>query len=144
MKYVIASLIALFCYTNLYSEEVPEPPFSQDDVRCMELNIHHEARGESLAGKKAVALVTINRFKSKKFPNDICSVVFQKYQFSWTATVNKNTKLKVDPKITEIAIDALSNKYKDLTRGALYFHNMTVESFKRKEVARIGNHIFYN
>jgi N-acetylmuramoyl-L-alanine amidase len=143
LKYVLAIFISLLCYTPLYSEEVPEQLFSQQDVRCLELNIHHEARGEPLAGKKAVALVTLNRAKSGKFPSDVCSVVYQKYQFSWTAYVPKNTKLKVDPHITEIAIAALSNKYKDFTRGALYFHNGTVESFKRREVTRIGNHIFY-
>ena len=66
---------------------------------CLATNIYHEARGESYAGKVAVANVTMNRVTSPKFPNTICDVVYQaqtkenwkgntvpkrnKCQFSW-------------------------------------------------------------
>jgi spore germination cell wall hydrolase CwlJ-like protein len=111
----------------------------------MELNLHYEARGESLAGKKAVANVTINRVKSKKFPNTVCSVVKQPYQFSWVKMFPDYAKTKVaDPQIKQIAYDSiLSRKWKDNTNGALFFHNNTVDDFKRKKVAVIGNHKFY-
>lgn len=68
-------------------------------AQCLATNIYHEARGESYAGKVAVANVTMNRVKSPKFPNTICEVVYQsqtrenwkgeevpkrnKCQFSW-------------------------------------------------------------
>ena len=66
-----------------------------EDLICLAENIYWEARNQSLEGKLAVAHVTINRVESKKFPNDVCSVVKQtKYypsgkidlhscQFSW-------------------------------------------------------------
>lgn len=113
------------------------------DVRCMELNIHYEARGESDIGKKAVALVTANRAKSKKFPSDICSVVYQPGQFSWVKQFPNHHKTKVSPRITQIAIETLTNKYHDVTRGALYFNTTTIEPFNKQVVATIGNHRFY-
>lgn len=70
-----------------------------NQAHCLSTNIYHEARGESYAGKVAVANVTMNRVKSPKFPNTICEVVYQsqtrenwkgeevpkrnKCQFSW-------------------------------------------------------------
>jgi spore germination cell wall hydrolase CwlJ-like protein len=119
------------------------PGFDLKDLRCLELNIHYEARGESDKGKLAVGMVTLNRAKNKNFPKQICDVVYQKYQFSWTTQFPNHSKTKVDPKITLLAMDLLTNKYKDFTNGALYFHNAEVESFDRKVVAQIGSHTFY-
>ena len=50
----------------------------------MALNIYHEARGESIEGQYAIAHVTLNRVASTKWPDSICDVVYQPYQFSWT------------------------------------------------------------
>lgn len=109
----------------------------------MELNIHYEARGESLLGKKAVALVTLNRTKSDKFPSNICSVVYQPGQFSWVKLFPNHKHTKVDPSITKIAIESLSNKYRDITKGALFFNASNIDPFNRQVVAQIGNHTFY-
>lgn len=51
---------------------------------CLSLNIYHEARGESIDARGAVATVTINRTKDKDHPNSICGVVNESKQFSWT------------------------------------------------------------
>ncbi len=53
-------------------------------VDCLTANIYFEARGEGIDGMKAIAALTMNRVKHKAFPNDVCSVVFQPKQFSWT------------------------------------------------------------
>ena len=50
----------------------------------MALNIYHEARGEVTEGQIAVAQVTVNRAKDKRWPDTICGVVYQSKQFSWT------------------------------------------------------------
>ena len=70
-----------------------------NQMHCLATNIYHEARGESFAGKVAVANVTHNRVDSTKYPNTYCGVVYQaqmyvnwrgnevparhKCQFSW-------------------------------------------------------------
>ena len=46
-----------------------------EDLRCLAENIYHEARGEPLAGQYAVAEVTMNRVRSREFPNSVCAVV---------------------------------------------------------------------
>jgi spore germination cell wall hydrolase CwlJ-like protein len=79
--------------------ETYEESIDINQAHCLSTNIYHEARGESYAGKVAVANVTMNRVKSSKFPNTICEVVYQsqmrenwkgeevpkrnKCQFSW-------------------------------------------------------------
>lgn len=110
------------------------------DIKCLAANIHYEARGESKKGQIAVAHVTLNRTKDKRFPKTVCGVVKQPGQFSW---VKDNPVMKAPKKFQELALEVLSGKYKDPTRGALFFHNGSVESFKRRELIRIGEHIFY-
>ena len=79
--------------------ETYEESIDINQAHCLATNIYHEARGESYAGKVAVANVTMNRVKSSKFPNTMCEVVYQsqmrenwkgeevpkrnKCQFSW-------------------------------------------------------------
>ena len=55
------------------------------------LNIYHEARGEGVMGKIAVAVVTLNRVGNDDFPDTIKEVITQHKQFSW---YNKNKRSK--------------------------------------------------
>lgn len=56
----------------------------ESELMCMAKNIFFEARGETDMGKLAVAHVTLNRVKSKRFPNTVCGVVHQAhYKTSW-------------------------------------------------------------
>jgi len=116
----------------------------------MELNLHYEARGESQMGIIAVGHVTMNRVKNIRFPNSICGVVYQPYQFSWTINMLESTAIatKISSKIKEIAYNlVISKSIKDNTVGSLFFHNTTVKSFYErfgyKYHMQIGNHIFY-
>jgi hypothetical protein len=58
---------------------------AKQETECLATNIYFEARGESVEGQKAVAFVTLNRVESDKFPNDICSVVYQAKHSRWWA-----------------------------------------------------------
>ena len=55
---------------------------------CLAKNVYFEAASEPFDGKVAVAMVTMNRVKHNDFPNDVCSVVYERNkrtcQFSWT------------------------------------------------------------
>jgi spore germination cell wall hydrolase CwlJ-like protein len=57
---------------------------------CLAQNIYFEARNESTAGQIAVGQVTFNRVNSKRFPNNVCDVVYQgpKYE-SWNTRKDK-------------------------------------------------------
>src|SRR5579859_5968562 len=64
------------------------------ELTCLALNVYYEARGESVAGMYAVAEVTMNRVASRRFPQTVCAVVYEKRwdwlrkryvsAFSWT------------------------------------------------------------
>lgn len=112
---------------------------------CLVRNVYQEARAEPYKGKVAVALVTLNRTKSDRFPSTICGVVYQKGQFSWTKNYSK---VKVHAGQWQDAKDAAFAAYMGLdTLGsfnATHFHNNKVNpGWKLKKVAKIGNHHFY-
>lgn len=50
---------------------------SNKDIVCLATNIYHEARGESTVGKIAVGLVVLNRVAARRWPDSICSVVYE-------------------------------------------------------------------
>ena len=46
-------------------------------VKCLALNMYHEARSQGTAGLFAVSAVVLNRVNDKRFPNSVCEVVYQ-------------------------------------------------------------------
>jgi spore germination cell wall hydrolase CwlJ-like protein len=113
-------------------------------VLCLALNIFHEAGNESIIGQRAIAHVTINRVHSDIYPNNVCKVVYQPNQFSWTSMKLPKPTLEnlVIPK--KVAREALLGRSKDPTHGATHFHNRSVNPrWNLTRVAVIGNHIFY-
>jgi spore germination cell wall hydrolase CwlJ-like protein len=114
----------------------------QQKVRCLSEVVYHEARGESYRGQLAVAQTVLNRVKSSRFPNHVCTVVFQKGQFSWTKTWNKSWNADRDSR--QVARVALMGSHSMKDFKALYFHNTNVNpNWNRKRLATIGNHVFY-
>lgn len=120
----------------------------QKEIKCLAENIYYESSGESLAGKLAVAKVTLNRTEHPNYPNTICEVVYQKHQFSWT----RDKALRAKPKDSavwreaiNIATDAYYSGLEELDHfKAISFHNLTVKpKWNLKRVAKIGKHIFY-
>jgi spore germination cell wall hydrolase CwlJ-like protein len=124
---------------------------SDEDKICLAKNIYFEARGESQVGQAAVAWVTLNRVLASEFPTDICAVVWQSSQFSWTHD-GKSDRPK-DPvawataqAIAAEVIDAYGVD-RDPTEGATYFHADSVRpgwSRKFNRVVQIDGHIFYS
>ena len=129
----------------------------QHDIKCLTLNIFHEARSESKAGQRAVASVTLNRVASKHYPNTICDVVYQKgwdsirkryvSQFSWTE-FDQPPKLKSKAwhRALKIAEEVYKEKDKKLLKGALFYHTKRIKpswARKKRPIAKIGSHIFY-
>lgn len=138
----------------------------ETQVNCLANNIYHEARGEKSEGRYAVAWVTMNRVKSKKFPNTICGVVHQavrhngklvkhRCQFSWYCD-GKSDRINTHNIIErrawqnakDIAVDVMTMQMKDFdpTKGAVMYHNTHVKPKWRKsfkKTVKIGRHIFY-
>ena len=126
-----------------------------NQMHCLATNIYHEARGESFAGKVAVANVTHNRVNSIKYPDTYCGVVYQaqmyvnwrgnevparhKCQFSWYCDgKSDDIVLKTaDGKIIkshmlaweeslQIATQMIQGNLPDITDGATHYYNHNI------------------
>ena len=125
------------------------------EIRCLALNIYHEARGESDAGKLAVGHVVMNRSSDRRFPSTVCDVVGQggakplhKCQFSWwcDGRSDKPTDWQSWYKSQDFARRIYVGISTDPTRGALWYHAEYVEPHWKDSLRRgpkIGQHIFY-
>ena len=141
--------------------------FAHEETECLATNIYFEARGESYEGQKAVAFVTLNRVDSNKFPNDICSVVYQakhsdwwaehkdrlvpirnKCQFSWYCD-GKSDRIRNSSdyqRLYTLAAEVITGRHEDNTEGALWYHANYVRPDWRLAYAKtvdIDDHIFY-
>jgi spore germination cell wall hydrolase CwlJ-like protein len=129
---------------------------TQKQVTCLADNMYFEAAHEPLAGKKAVAFVTINRLQTGNYADDICGVVTQKTgrtcQFSWYCeSKHTNNRLTIREsslynEIRQLAVNMVVNfeRYEDVTKGATFYHADYVNpQWNLKKVDQIGRHIFY-
>lgn len=115
------------------------------EVTCLARNIYHEARGESLKGQVAVALVTLNRTKHGNYPSTVCGVVYDKGQFSWTSAPTRIVNNTAWKSSIELAEAVLEGNITLPNFNALYFHNVSIRPKWKTKVRplRIGNHVFF-
>ena len=132
------------------------------ELGCLAANLYFEARSEPLKGQLAVAKVTLNRVKSKQYPDSICAVVFQRKQFSWTHQ-QPWTKIQkalngLEPSKNPLEVSAYQQAMKTaktslktdlkhiLPDDALWYHATYVNpkwNRKMKQVKKVGSHVFY-
>ena len=150
-------ILLLICYTS-YAEEPNE------DRICLAKNIYFEAGNQPLAGRLAVAHVTLNRVIDQQFPNSICEVIYQaswhenwkgdmvptlgQCQFSWfcDGKSDEPTDSKTWIESLEVASKLLLIRPLDITEGALWYHadySKPYWSDYLKRTVTIENHLFY-
>jgi len=118
-------------------------------VMCLALNIYFEARGEDMLGQLAVAEVTLNRVESSRYPDNVCDVVWQHKQFSWThdGKSDKPKDARAWAEAQRIARIALSeNEMAVVGDGVTHYHASYVSPYwasSYERVAKVGKHIFY-
>ena len=121
------------------------------DTYCLALAMYWEAKGEGPDGMRAVASVVLNRVAHPEFPDTVCGVVQQggdtgPCQFSWWCDGRSDQPVEARPWATaqRIAERALNGQPADPTRGALFFHNISLDDpWARERTVRIGQHVFY-
>ncbi len=151
LKTLILSVALLLVSVGQYSanaETLPESIPGQE-LGCLAMNIYHEARGEPVKGKLAVAAVTMNRVKAKYYPDTVCEVVWQRKQFSWTGlklkyhTVKDTVAWSNAIKIAQQFIDG--GNWPGVGK-ATHYHSIAVSPSWKDDnqlVAQVGNHLFY-
>lgn len=116
-------------------------------LECLALALYFEARGEPLEGQVAVAEVIYNRVVDTRYPDDICSVVYQKKQFSWThdGKSDRPKDHKTYKEILELSKEIQKGNL-FVGHGATHYHSTKVKPYWRSsltKIKQIGNHIFY-
>ena len=138
----------ILAFSTLMSLQFCSPPAPAAYVPawqfCMALNIYHEARGESLHGQMAVALVTLRR---AQYNGDfICREVFRRSQFSWTL---KEEALPLTDVVAWQQAMTIAERVwftRDFTGKATHYHATHVTpSWAANMVytGQWGNHYFY-
>ena len=119
------------------------------DMRCLAQAVYFESRGEPLDGQLAVAHVVINRAESSTFPDDYCSVVTQRAQFSFVRggrIPEPNASTAAWSRARAIARIAHQELWDSEAGEALYFHATHVSprwARRMENIARIDKHLFY-
>lgn len=85
----------------------------KQDIECLATALMSEASVGTYEERVAVAWTIFNRVNSTKFPNSICGVVNQPYQYA--------TNQKPTQELMDLAKTLISNPGSDPTTGAIYF-----------------------
>ena len=131
----------------------PLPPDDLKSVTCLAQNLWFEARGSSVTDQLAVANVVLNRVADPRYPNDICEVIWQPYQFSWTNDGRSDQVRVANPmdrqawkQIVALSIAVVKGEADDPTQGATHFHASYVQpawARSLQRIVRIDDHVYY-
>jgi len=107
------------------------------DTECLAKNIYFEARDREAGGRLAVAMVSVYRMESNRYPDTMCKVVWQKNknrrgkmvaQFSWTLDGLSDRPVEKDAWIKAQVAAIWVMAYKDTLikynylDGAMHYH----------------------
>lgn len=118
---------------------------------CLALNVYFEARSEPVVAQFAVAQVTMNRVLSDKYPDNVCDVVWQRKQFSWTHD-GKSDKPKDKNAwnraqwVAEVTLNDDDRSITIIPKDVLHYHADYVQPYWTTScvrITKIGRHIFY-
>ena len=153
-----ASLIGLTAGTISYAED-----WKTSELECLSRNIYFESLNQSVMGQMAVAHVTLNRVKLKRYPDSLCGVVTDSKkndkgevrknacQFSWYCDgkddTPKNMSLYEDAvTVAKVSIQIFYT-FCYITGGATHYHaDYVTPSWAKtmQRVAKVDDHIFYD
>lgn len=124
----------------------PSPQAPANTTLCLAQVIYFEAAHEPANGLKAVAATVFHRTKSSQYPSSICKVVYQPYQYSWTA-IAENRHRTPPAKYVEMAKTFLTTRETiEAEFPVTHFHHRSmVPSWARTltYMFTIGQHKFY-
>ena len=88
IKFIGILIAATIITSQIQAAEINSNMF-EDEAACMQYNVYHEGRGLGRNEQLLIGLTTLERVKSKDYPNTVCGVVWQHNnkgtaQFSWT------------------------------------------------------------
>ncbi|HEY0012672.1 MAG TPA: cell wall hydrolase [Allosphingosinicella sp.] len=122
-----------------------------EEQDCLASAVYFEARGEQLQGQLAVAGVVLNRVASSRYPDTICEVVEQPWQFSFVNATGRipeaDRSSAAWQNAVAIARIAQAGTARAVDSDVLWYHAEYVSPSWGRRLARqdkIGLHIFYS
>lgn len=120
------------------------------EMRCLALNIYHEAVKEPYYGMVAVGQVTMNRFQSGRWGN-LCDTVYAKAQFSWTLDKKRVAMVpsgKYWLKAQKVAKDVARGLRLKRLENSIFYHADYIPAPKWITEVKVrhvvGRHLFYD
>lgn len=141
-----------------YAEEYRVPNFNDlsksrlSSLECLAVNAYHESRSQSDIANMFVIASVLNRVKDRRYPNDVCKVVFQKSQYSWTGDglSDKISNSKQYKRLYKLVEKFILNKeiMNSLSQGVDHYHTTSIKPYwadsdKMKYVNTVDDHMFY-
>jgi N-acetylmuramoyl-L-alanine amidase len=124
-------------------EESVKISLTDNEIDLLARLVRAEAQTEPLKGKIAVACVVLNRVESKKFPDTIKEVIYERGQFQ--PVQNGEINKPADEESIKAVKAALSDQ-RHLAPGALFFYNPNIATSRwldtRTTTMVIGQHVF--
>lgn len=121
----------------------PATVSSKAELDCLATAVWFESRGETLEGQLAVAQAVVNRAKSGRWGNGICSVIKAPRQFNFNAARVQRSTATFTTALA-VARIAATGLWHDIASGAHSFHSVRLNPrWRLARVAKIGNHVFY-
>jgi len=124
-------------------------------VLCLATALFFEARNQPIDGQIAVGEVILNRVASHRWPDDVCSVVSQPRQFSFTHDgLSDNPQDYIDNYPDAQAWLLSKQIAEDLDKGkgllgitSTFYHSVSVNPYWASSLVldgSIGDHVFYS
>lgn len=148
-KTLLILLFNLFILSQSAQAEIMSCNARQSSYDCLVCNCYHESRGEPQEGKIAVAKTVLSRAQSRSYPNTLCKVVYQPWQFSWTRDRYSNqisTRNSIDRRSLQDCRNAANTAIDEGANGLIYFFNPRIASpaWARRVTScgKVAHHVF--
>ncbi len=137
---------------TLNAQHVTGTPAPLSDEHLAALTIYLEARGESFAGKMAVAAVIRNRMEAQyQSDGSVKGTVLKRFQFQpWNQAKPEDVRFTISPSRMRDSLLAwkMVQDGREVVQGALLFYNPRLVEAPRwatvsHKVASIGGHEFF-
>ena len=122
-------------------------------LECLIAVIFFEARDQPIEGQFAVGDVVMNRVESSRFPDNVCDVVYQRKQFSFThdgMSDNPLKYLKNDLEkvayLTAVQVAMEVDKGNRIGLTSTHYHRVDIKPYWKKHYHKdgtMGEHTFY-
>lgn len=135
---------------RLYNQTAIIPEIRNDDgnrewLLCAAINVYHEARGSTTEDQIAVANVVKNRVDDWRWPDDLCDVVWDDRQFSWTQDGLSDIPREEEAWIKSqyIAYMTLYNYVENPIGEANHYHADYVQPYwSKSQKVKVGSHYY--